>query len=117
MSRDYRLYLDDILECCDRVQEYTDGFSFDQFSSDPKTIDAVIRNLEIIGEAVKNLPSEVLQTRPDIEWRQIARFRDNVVHRYFGVRLPIVWNILQEETDRLGTAIQQLLEDAPAGDL
>lgn len=54
MSRDYRLYLDDILECCDRVQAYTDGYSFDQFSADSKTVDAVVRNLEIIGEAVKN---------------------------------------------------------------
>lgn len=117
MSRDYRLYLDDILECCDRVQEYTDGFSFDQFSSDSKTIDAVVRNLEIIGEAVKNLPQELLQTRPDIEWRQIARFRDNVVHRYFGVRLPIVWNILQDEVDLLRTAVQQLLDNAPTGDV
>lgn len=116
MSRDCRLYLDDILECCDRVQEYTKGYSFDQFSSDTKTIDAVVRNLEIIGEAVKNLPPELLEIRPEIEWRQIARFRDTVIHRYFGVRLPIVWNILKSEIDILRNAVQELLAHAPEGD-
>lgn len=110
MSRDYRLYFHDILECCDNVRQYTAGQSFEQFSTDRKTIDAVIRNLEIIGEAVKNIPSELLQTQPRIQWKQIARFRDTVIHRYFGVRLPIVWDILQKEIDELERAVREMLE-------
>lgn len=116
MSRDYRLYFNDILECCDNVQEYTAGQSFEQFSDDKKTIDAVVRNLEIIGEAVKNIPTELLQKQPGIEWKQIARFRNNVIHRYFGVRIPIVWNILQQEIELLRTAVQKLLDEYSAGD-
>ena len=98
MSRDYRLYLQEITECCENVRQYTAGQTFEEFSSDKKTVDAVLRNLEIIGEAVKNIPSELLQMQPEIEWKQIARFRDNVIHRYFGVRLPIVWDILEIES-------------------
>ena len=111
MSRDFRLYLDDILDSCDRVQEYTTGYSYDQFTSDPKTVDAVVRNLEIIGEAVKCIPIERLASRPEVAWRQIARFRDNVIHRYFGVRLPIVWNIVQSEIDILRAAVPAILEE------
>ena len=111
MSRDFRLFLDDILDCCDRVQDYTAGYTYDQFSSDPKTIDAVVRNLEIIGEAVKSLPAEVLEKRPEIAWKQIARFRDNVIHRYFGVRLPIVWNVVESEIGILRTAVHELLDE------
>lgn len=116
MSRDFRLFLDDILDCCDRVQDYTAGYTFDQFSADPKTVDAVVRNLEIIGEAVKNLPAERLAARPEVVWKQIARFRDNMIHRYFGVRLPIVWNILQSEIDLLRAAVTAILNDATETD-
>ena len=110
MSRDFRLYLDDILECCDRVSEYTEGYSYDQFAEDAKTVDAVVRNLEIIGEAVKNLPAEVIEKAPEIEWKLIARFRDNVIHRYFGVRLPIVWNVVENEIDPLRSTVTRILE-------
>ncbi len=116
MSRDFRLFLDDIIECCDRVREYTSGYTFAQFSSDPKTIDAVVRNLEIIGEAIKNVPPDKLALRPEVAWKQIARFRDNVIHRYFGVRLPIVWNIVQSEIDPLQNAVTTILDNASQND-
>jgi uncharacterized protein with HEPN domain len=109
MSRDFRLYLDDIIECCDRVSEYTEGYTYNQFTEDPKTVDAVIRNLEIIGEAVKNVPAEVIEKAAEIEWKQIARFRDNLIHRYFGVRLPIVWSVVESEIGILRTAALRLL--------
>lgn len=106
MSRDYRLYLFDILECCEKAREYTAGQSFEDFSEDKKTTDAVVRNLEIIGEAVKNIPSDLLETQPNIEWKQIARFRDNVIHLYFGVNLTIIWDILQNKLGDLETAVK-----------
>lgn len=113
MSRDYRLYLQDIIECCENVRQYTAGQTFEEFSVDKKTIDAVVRNLEIIGGAVKNIPSELLQMQPEIEWKQIARFRDNVIHRYFGVRLPIVWDVLQNRIAELDKAVGEILAHYP----
>lgn len=81
MSRDFRLYLDDILEASRNVRSYVESLDFDDFVEDQRTVDAVIRNLEIIGEAVKNVPSELRAERPEIEWKQIARFRDLIAHR------------------------------------
>ena len=111
MSRDYSLYLYDILEACENVREYTDGQTFTEFSDDKKTQDAVIRNLEIIGEAVKNIPSDLLASQPQIEWKQIARFRDNVIHRYFGVQLTIVWDVVENKLEDLRTAVESLIDE------
>jgi uncharacterized protein with HEPN domain len=87
--------------------------TFDEFSDDDKTIDAVVRNLEIIGEAVKNIPSEVLETKPQIEWKQIARFRDLIAHQYFKIKLTIVWDIVQNQLNELKTAVDEILSEMP----
>ena len=71
MSRDIRLYLEDILDACEKIQRYTDGFSYLQFQQDDRTYDAVIRNLEIIGEACRKIPSDIQNRYPEIEWRSI----------------------------------------------
>ena len=76
MPRDYRVYLDDILEAASRIQSYTSGLSYAQFSSDLKTLDAVVRNLEIVGEAIKKTPDEVRAKYPDAEWKKLAGLRD-----------------------------------------
>lgn len=109
MLRDYRLYLQDILECCQNAADYTDGMSFDEFSADRKTIDAVVRNLEVIGEAVKNVPPEISQTKPEIEWKQIARLRDLIIHHYFKVKLTVVWDIVQNRLPELKMAVGEML--------
>lgn len=109
MSRDYKLYLDDISECCENVRRYTGGITFEDFSADRKTIDAVVRNLEIIGEAVKNIPDEVLQTQPEIEWKEIARLRDLITHYYFKIKLTVVWDIIQNRLAELEVAVGQML--------
>lgn len=113
MLRDYRLYLQDILEACENVRLYVSGMSLEEFSADKKTIDAVVRNLEIIGEAVKNVPNELLQNRPEIEWKRIARFRDVIVHRYFRVDLEVVWDILENRLTELKNAVQYILSTLP----
>lgn len=94
MSRDYRLYIADIIQCCDRIYEYTVEHSFESFSEDDKTIDAVARNLEIIGEAVKNIPTDILSLRPEINWSDVAGFRNVIAHQYFRVKLTVVWDII-----------------------
>jgi uncharacterized protein with HEPN domain len=83
------------------VIRYTDGFTFEQFVADEKTLDAVLRNLAIIGEAVKQLPQDVRELCPEVEWRKIARFRDVVIHRYFSVDEQIVWDIVANEVPAL----------------
>ena len=113
MSRDYRLYLQDIFECCQNARSYVGDMTFEEFSDDRKTIDAVVRNLEIIGEAVKNVPSEILQNQSEIEWKEIARFRDIVVHRYFKVDLEVVWSIIHTRLDELKTAVDEILSEMP----
>lgn len=109
MSRDYKLYITDIVESCDRLIEYTDGHSLKTFSDDPLTVDAVARNLEIIGEAVKNIPESILSQQPQILWSDIARFRDVIAHHYFRVKLNVVWNIIQAEIGPLRSAAVTLL--------
>jgi uncharacterized protein with HEPN domain len=90
MSRDPYLRLEDIIEACDRLQSHIEGLDFSEFEEDAKTQDAVIRVFEIIGEAVKSLPSEWTAKEPDIPWRQIAGFRDVLAHAYFAVNSSVV---------------------------
>jgi uncharacterized protein with HEPN domain len=83
--------------------------TYEEFILDNKTVDAVVRNLEIIGEAVKNLPDDVRDLRPEIEWKKVARFRDVIAHHYFKIDYDRVWNITQTKIPELETAAQQML--------
>ena len=112
MPRDYRLQLDDILEAIDRVREYTTDISWDAFSSDRKTQDAVVRNLEIIGEAARNLPDEVKEQAPEIEWQKIIALRNILIHEYFGTNAKILWDVVTNKLDDLQNTCQKLLADA-----
>ena len=112
MSRISKLYLDDIIESCRNVRDYTSGMSFEDFSTDQKTIDAVVRNLEIIGEAVKSLPPALLDQRPEIPWKKISRFRDVVVHHYFKVDLEVVWDVIQNQIEQLEPAVKDIAKAA-----
>jgi len=88
MSRDHRLYLDDIIEAVRRIKEFTDKMEFSTFQEDLKTQDAVVRNLEVIGEASGRLPESVRKLAPNIEWRKIIGIRNILAHEYFGVFVP-----------------------------
>ena len=109
MHRDYRLYLDDILEAIDRIHEYVQGIDAGVFSSDKKTQDAVIRNLEVIGEAASNLPDNIKIEAEEIEWRKIIGLRNILAHEYFGVSIPIVWDIIQNKLNSLKKTCVKLL--------
>lgn len=85
-----RVYLDDILTSIFRIEEYTQKLSFGNFKEDQKTIDAVVRNLEIIGEAAKNMPESFVEKHNDLPWQEMVSMRNKVIHEYFGVDLHIL---------------------------
>ncbi|MCK9275027.1 MAG: DUF86 domain-containing protein [Syntrophales bacterium] len=110
MPRDPRLYLDDILEAIIQIREYTASIDFESFVRDRKTQDAVVRNLEIIGEAAGRLPEFLKSRALHIEWHKIAGLRNILIHEYFGINLPIVWDIVLNKLDSLEIACRELLE-------
>ncbi|RLA86953.1 MAG: nucleotidyltransferase [Deltaproteobacteria bacterium] len=110
MSRDPRLFLEDIRESCLKIIRYTQNLNFEAFRTDEKTLDAVIRNLTIIGEAVKHLPEEIRKRYPGVNWRAIAGLRDIVVHEYFGIDKEILWDVVTNEVPELLRAVENILD-------
>jgi uncharacterized protein with HEPN domain len=110
MPRDSRVYLEDILEAIARIQRYTRGLSQDAFADDQRTVDAIVRNLEVIGEAVKQLPAEVRLRAPAVEWQKIAGLRDILIHQYFGIDIEIVWDVVQTKLPDLRAAVLSILD-------
>ena len=106
--KDDRVYLLHIRDAIERIESYT-AAGRDGFLAGAMVQDAVIRNLEIIGEAVKNLSSETREQCPEIPWRQIAGMRDVLIHEYFGVRIETVWNVVENRLPELKQAIAQVL--------
>ena len=109
MPRDYRVYLDDIVEAAEHIEEYTSGLSVEVFSRDRKTRDAVLFNLQVVGEAIKKVPEEVRSRHPDVEWKKIAGLRDILVHEYFGIDVDIVWDVVANKLPDLKLQIEKIL--------
>ena len=104
-------FLYDIREAAHRIITYTDTMTSDIFLHDVKTQDAVVRNLEIIGEATKQLPDEIRQRAPHIPWKSIAGMHDKLIHPYFGVNLDIVWNVVQGDLAPLIGSVDMILSE------
>ena len=111
MSRDESLYLGDIQESCEKILRFTKGMTYKDFIHDDLRFDAVLRNLEVIGEAVKNISEETRITYPNVKWRKIAGFRDIVAHEYFGVNEETVWDIVRNQVPDLLDIVKTMLED------
>ncbi|MFO7932182.1 MAG: DUF86 domain-containing protein [Desulfosalsimonas sp.] len=107
--RNHRLYLTDIADSSQAIFEYTQELSFEAFCKDRKTYSAVIREFEIIGEAVGKIPETTRNEFKNIDWQNIKDFRNLLVHEYFGVDLEIVWKIIQEDLPELLKAVNELL--------
>ena len=101
MSRDYKAYLSDIIGSINKIEKYTKNMSFQDFLQNELVQDGAVRNLEIIGEAVKKLPNEIKKHQPAVERKKIAGMRDILIHAYFGVDVVIVWDIIQNKIPNL----------------
>jgi|SRR3989338_2240878 len=106
--RDYRDYLQDIVDSINDVEAFVKNMDQDDFLKDKKTINAVIRSIEIIGEAVKKLPLSLKNKYPSIPWKKMAGMRDKLIHEYFGVDLEILWRVVRKDIPTVKRAIRQL---------
>ncbi len=110
MPRDYKIYLNDILASIAKIAEYTKDVSFEEFSEDGMREDAIIRNLITIGEAVKSIPKEVRSKSSEVQWEEVAGFRDILIHQYFGTDLETVWDIIKNDLPKLKISIESLVK-------
>jgi uncharacterized protein with HEPN domain len=108
-KREIKLLLEDIFEACEKILSYTAGMSYDAFIGDDKTIDAVVRNFEVIGEAANRVPENFKSEHPEIEWRRIIAFRHRIIHEYFGINYEMVWKIKEENVPELQDFIGQAI--------
>ena len=108
-KRSSNVLLLDMKEAAEKILKYTKDLSFEDFLTDDKTIDAVVRNFEIIGEASLRIDEDFRLENPQIEWKKLRGFRNRIVHDYFGIDYEIVWSILSEDLEELIFQLEQLL--------
>ena len=104
-------YLNDIIDAGQKIEQYTRGMDYEDFASDQKTVDAVLRNFEVIGEAAKNVPNEIYDKYSEIPWSEMPEMRDKLIHGYATIELRIVWMTIQEEIPTLIPQIKTVQED------
>lgn len=112
MLRDWKFYVDDIAVSCRKIGDFTTGLTLAQFTKDEKTYDAVVRNLEIIGEAAKHIPEDVRQQLAGIDWRNVAGMRNILAHAYFGIDDDLLWDVVQNKVPELAKAVEVFLKNS-----
>ncbi|MCG2690608.1 DUF86 domain-containing protein [Candidatus Parcubacteria bacterium] len=106
-KREVKLYLQDIRDCIKKIERYTKNLSFNAFKRNDEKIDAIVRNLEIIGEAAKNIPQKVRNQYPDVFWRDVVDMRNEIAHEYFGVVAEIIWKTVQKRIPELKKGLRK----------
>ncbi len=111
MKRDCSLFIKDILKAIENIEEFTAGTSFEQFRSSEKTRSAVAWQIQVIGEATKNIPASVRSSYPEVPWKYMARIRDKVAHFYFGVDYEIIWDVIKKNIPEIKPNIEKILSE------
>lgn len=106
--RSWRFRIDDILDSLDKIASYVKGIDYEEWKKDNKTIDAVTRNLEIIGEAANNIPQVVQEKYPEVPWCLMKGMRNFLIHQYFGVDVDVIWQTVREDLPRLKIILQAI---------
>jgi uncharacterized protein with HEPN domain len=112
MPRDFRAYLEDILEAAGAVREFVADMDKDALGNDRRTRDAVVRNLEVVGEAAKKIPAQLKREYPEVERKKVAGLRDVLVHDYFGIDMDIVWDVIQNKLPVLTEQVRHILGES-----
>ncbi|MBF0342864.1 MAG: DUF86 domain-containing protein [Nitrospirae bacterium] len=109
--RDYTLYLEDIIESIELIEQFVAGMEMEDFKNDIKTSDAVIKRFENIGEATKNIPKDLKARYPEIPWKEMARMRDKLVHLYFGVEYELLWSAIKTSLPSIKPLLSKMLDE------
>ncbi|HNS31522.1 MAG TPA: DUF86 domain-containing protein [bacterium] len=114
MTRDYSLFVKDILKAIENIDEFRDGMSFEEFCGNEKTKSAVVWQIQVIGEAAKNLPEAIREKYKEVPWKYMARIRDKIAHFYFGIDYEIVWNVIIKNLPEIKPLIEKILREMKA---
>ena len=110
MKRKFDLFLKDIIECVEKLKEYTKNVEYEQFKENNLSIDACVRNFEIIGEAIANLPEDLKARNVHVPWQEVKDFRNVILHKYWVVDTEVLWDIIQTKLDALKKQVQEVLK-------